>query len=127
MNAEEIAMLCSALSIKKKKSLVGTLDGKLKVQGEHRLFSCLVGKVIATKLVNRVAFREVTQKIWRVGEGVEIKVMEGKVFSFFFKNVDDRKRIQTGGPWTFDGAIIILEESTGSGEISVMRFKTVEF
>ncbi|KAK2634032.1 hypothetical protein Ddye_028824 [Dipteronia dyeriana] len=82
---------------------------------------------MATKLVNREAFMNVMQSIWRVSEGVEMATMEGNVFAFHFRNVEDRKRIQMGGPWTFDRAIILLEEPTGAREISTMKFQTVEF
>ncbi|KAK2641253.1 hypothetical protein Ddye_023016, partial [Dipteronia dyeriana] len=88
---------------------VGTLDGKLKDQGEQRLSLCLVGKVMATKLVNREAFMDVMQTFWR------------------FRNVEDRKRIQTGGPWSFDRAVIIFEEPIGTGEISLMQINSIEF
>ncbi|TXG48468.1 hypothetical protein EZV62_024343 [Acer yangbiense] len=127
MNYEEIAMICGALSIKEKKSPIGTLDDKLKDKGEQRLLLCLVGKVMATKLVNREAFMDVMQSIWMVSEGVEIEAMEGNIFAFHFRNMEDRKRIQMGGLWTFDRAIIIFEEPTGIGEISNMTFKVVEF
>ncbi|KAK0601645.1 hypothetical protein LWI29_026071 [Acer saccharum] len=44
MKAEELAMLCGALSIKEKERRVGTLDTKLKEKGEQLLSLCLVGK-----------------------------------------------------------------------------------
>ncbi|KAK1571505.1 hypothetical protein Q3G72_018355 [Acer saccharum] len=112
MNAEEIEMLCGALSIKEKEGTVGTLDEDLKSKGEQRLSLCLVGKVMATKLVNRDAFMDVMQSIWRVNEGVKIEPVEGNVFLFHFRNMEDRKCIQTGGHWSFDRAMIVFEEPT---------------
>ncbi|KAK0578618.1 hypothetical protein LWI29_013252 [Acer saccharum] len=44
MQSEELAMLCSALSIKEKERPVGTLDSNLKEKGERLLSLCLVGK-----------------------------------------------------------------------------------
>ncbi|TXG70470.1 hypothetical protein EZV62_005405 [Acer yangbiense] len=76
---------------------------------------------MATKLVNRDAFMDVMQSIWRVNEGVEIEPVEGNVFAFHFRNVEDRKRIQTCGPWSFDRAMIVFEEPTDIGEVSNLK------
>ena len=63
MNAEDIALLCSGLSIQEKEILVRTLDGILKDKGEQRLVLCLVGKVLSTKLVNKNVLTGVMNKI----------------------------------------------------------------
>ncbi|KAK3219548.1 hypothetical protein Dsin_013518 [Dipteronia sinensis] len=114
MNFEELAMLCSALSIKEKERLAGTLDSNLKEKGERLMFLCLVGKVLTNKLVNKDALINVLTTIWRANEGVEIEVLEGNVFAFYFKNTEDMKYIQSRGPWTFDRAIIAFEEPSGT-------------
>ncbi|TXG64010.1 hypothetical protein EZV62_011004 [Acer yangbiense] len=124
MNAEEIEIFCRALSIKEKEGPIGTLDEKLKSKGEQRLALCLVGKVMVTKLVNREAFMDVMQSIWRVNEGVGIEAVEGNVFVFHFRNVEDRKHIQTSGPWSFDRATIVFEEATSIEEISDLKMIT---
>ncbi|KAK0589012.1 hypothetical protein LWI29_008492 [Acer saccharum] len=108
-------MLCSALSIREKERPIGTLDNNLKVKGESVLSLCLVGKILTTKAVNKDAFINVMTSIWRTREEVDIEALEGNVFAFHFKNSEDRKRIQSGGPWSFDRALIALEEPTGAG------------
>ncbi|TXG54037.1 hypothetical protein EZV62_019293 [Acer yangbiense] len=127
MNPEELEMLCSALSIREKEKPVGTLATNLKKRGERLLSLCLVGKVLTNKLVNKEAFINVMTLIWRVSKGVEIEALEGNVFVFHFKNLEDRKYIQSEGPWTFDKAIIVFEEPLGTGDIAQMEFNTVEF
>ncbi|TXG49402.1 hypothetical protein EZV62_025277 [Acer yangbiense] len=122
MNSEELEMLCSALSIREKERPIGTLDNNLKVKGERVLSLCLVGKILTTKAVNRETFINVMTSIWRTSEGVDIEALEGNVFAFHFKNSEDRKRIQSGGPWSFDRALIALEEPTGAGDIAQMEF-----
>ncbi|KAK1565379.1 hypothetical protein Q3G72_025223 [Acer saccharum] len=64
--------------------------------------------------------------IWKVSEGVEIEALVGNVFACHFKNLDDKKYIKAGGPWTFDRAITVFEEPSGTGDIAHMSFKTVE-
>ncbi|TXG73137.1 hypothetical protein EZV62_001716 [Acer yangbiense] len=126
MNSGDLELLCSALSIKEKERPVGTLDNNLKEKGERVLALCLVGKVLTTKVVNKEAFINVMNSIWRVREGVEIEALEGNVFAFHFKNTADKKLVQSGGPWTFDRAITALEEPTGTGDIEHMKFNSVE-
>ncbi|TXG57182.1 hypothetical protein EZV62_018495 [Acer yangbiense] len=118
MNSEELAMLCSALSIKEKERKAATLDSNLKTKGERLLTLCLVGKVLTTKLVNKDALINVLSTIWRTKEGVEIEALEGNVFAVHFKNTDDKKFIQSGGPWTFNRAIIAFEKPSGTGKVS---------
>ncbi|TXG54113.1 hypothetical protein EZV62_019369 [Acer yangbiense] len=127
MNADELARLCSALSVKEKERPVRTLDSNLIDKGSRRLSLCLVGKVFATKLVNRSAFMDVMTSIWRVNEEVEIEWAEGNIFVLNFKNLEDRKRILIGGPWSFDRAIIVFEEPSGEGDILNMNFSKAEF
>ncbi|TXG57952.1 hypothetical protein EZV62_015781 [Acer yangbiense] len=127
MNADEIALLCNALLIKEKERPVRTLDGNLKERGEKRLALCLVGKIMKKKLVNREVFKEVMNKIWRVNGGVEIEPVEGNIFAFFFKHMEDMQRILRGGPWNFDQAIIVFDKPAGIGEIAKLQFRYVDF
>ncbi|TXG57282.1 hypothetical protein EZV62_018595 [Acer yangbiense] len=127
MNVNDIASLCNALLIREKERPATILDVNLKDRGKQRLALCLVGKVLASKVVNREAFRDVLKRIWRVNGGVEIEAIEDNIFEFQFKSLEARKRILSGGPWRFDGAIIIFEEPIGSGEIANMEFNKIEF
>ncbi|KAK1592731.1 hypothetical protein Q3G72_029352 [Acer saccharum] len=126
MNSEDLELLCSALSLREKERPVGTLDNNLKVKGERVLSLCLVGKVLTTKVVNREAFINVMHSIWRTSDSVEIEALGRNVFGFHFKNSEDRKLIQSGGPWSFDRALIALEEPTGAGDVTLMKFNRVE-
>ncbi|TXG48502.1 hypothetical protein EZV62_024377 [Acer yangbiense] len=121
MNADDLAMLCSALSVKEKEQPVRVLNTKLKDQGARKLSLCLVGKIFTSKLVNRAAFIDVMLSVWRVNEGVDIEWADGNIFVLHFKNLEDRSRIISGGPWNFDRAIILFEEPSGDGDIMSMR------
>ncbi|KAK1582191.1 hypothetical protein Q3G72_012621 [Acer saccharum] len=122
MNADDIASLCNGLSIHEKERPVCTLDGNLKDKGEQRLPLCLVGKVLTTKLVNKNVFIDVMNKIWRVEGGVEIDQIKGNTFEFLFKSLKDRQRVLSGGPWSFDRAILVFEKPTGEGVVDDMKF-----
>ncbi|TXG46396.1 hypothetical protein EZV62_028104 [Acer yangbiense] len=127
MNADELALLCSALSVKEMDRPIRTLDSNLINIGARRLSLCLVGKVLTTRLVNRSAFIDIMTSVWRVSEGVDIEWAEGNIFVLNFKNLEDRSRILAGGPWNFDRAIIVFEEPTGVGDILNMSFNRTEF
>ena len=68
MDTEELAMLCSALSVKEREELAKTLDKGLFHKGERRLSLCLVGRVFTSKLINRDAFINVILSVWRISE-----------------------------------------------------------
>ncbi|TXG48285.1 hypothetical protein EZV62_027579 [Acer yangbiense] len=127
MNADELALLCSALSVKEMECPVRTLDPNLVNIGARRLSLSLVGKVLTTRLVNRQAFCDVMNTVWHVSEGVEIEWAEGNIFVLNFKNLEDRARILDSGPWNFDRAVIVFEELTGVGDILNMGFNRTVF
>ncbi|KAK1550870.1 hypothetical protein Q3G72_026149 [Acer saccharum] len=41
--------------------------------------------------------------------------------------MDDRWKVLAGGPWSFDNALIVLEEPAGKGAIRSLKFSTAEF
>ncbi|TXG64850.1 hypothetical protein EZV62_011844 [Acer yangbiense] len=127
MNAEEIAKLCDALSITEKEMPAHTLNVTLTDRGKKRLAMCIVGKVLTSRLVKKEVFIDVMSKIWRVSGGVDIEPIKGNIFAFYFTNDEDRMRVLRGGPWSFDRAIIIFDEPTGTRDISNLRFNYVDF
>ncbi|KAK3212697.1 hypothetical protein Dsin_017403 [Dipteronia sinensis] len=93
MNADEVAILCGALSLKEKKGPLMPFQVDLKDEGEKRLALCLVGKVLSNKLVNREAFIHLIPRIWKIKREVDIEVVDGNVFSFTFMSADDRRMV----------------------------------
>ncbi|KAK2658166.1 hypothetical protein Ddye_004699 [Dipteronia dyeriana] len=101
---------------------VDASSGLLEVCGEERLGFRLVGKLLANKLVNRDAFINFSSALWGTMEGVEIEVAIGNTFSFKFKNANDRRQLLLEGPWSFDKALLALEEPIRKGDIQQMKF-----
>ncbi|TXG50019.1 hypothetical protein EZV62_025894 [Acer yangbiense] len=127
MNAEEVANLCEALSLKENEGLLMSLHSGLKDGGSRRLSLRLAGKLLSVKHVNREAFLSVLPRIWRTVKEFEIEILEGNIFSFTFKEESDRRSVLRGGPWSFDKALLVLEEPTGKGDIREMKFDKVAF
>ncbi|KAI9175096.1 hypothetical protein LWI28_027168 [Acer negundo] len=69
----------------------------------------------------------VLKKISRVKGRVEIDCANHNIFTFRLKSTDDQIQVQVGGPWTFDGALIALEEPFGNEDIDNMSFNRMEF
>ncbi|KAK2634868.1 hypothetical protein Ddye_029660 [Dipteronia dyeriana] len=98
MNADQVTKLCSTLSLKGRKGPLMSFDRDLKEDGEKQLAFRLVGKALSNNLVNRESFISTVLKIWRLVERVDIEAVDGNIFSFTFKNVEDRRRVFLGGP-----------------------------
>ncbi|KAL5783740.1 hypothetical protein ACOSP7_008769 [Xanthoceras sorbifolium] len=103
------------------------LETPLKEAGERKLALCLVGKILTTKLINRDAFRAIIPKIWRTTQSFIIENVKENVFVFQFQNQADKRRVLTGGPWSFDKCLIVLEEPRGDGKFLDMGFSHVQF
>ncbi|KAK3220886.1 hypothetical protein Dsin_014856 [Dipteronia sinensis] len=84
-------------------------------------------KVLSSKVVNRDAFMGVMGRVWQMSDGVEIEFVSSNVIMFHFKNMEDHNRVLNGGPWTFDGAFIVMVIPTGKGDIEAIGLYSVEF
>lgn len=76
---------------------------------------CLVGRFLTEKSLN---FREMKSKmadIWRPARGLTIKDLKPGLFLFQFYHVDDLEWVLNGGPWSFDGAMLVISK-IGVGE-----------
>ena len=58
---------------------------------------------------------------------MEIEPIKENVFVFHFQNPDDKRRIISGGPWSFNDALIAMEEPEGKGDIPKMKFNKAMF
>ncbi|KAL5774502.1 hypothetical protein ACOSP7_012059 [Xanthoceras sorbifolium] len=124
MNPAEMAELCQSLSLTDVDEL---LSSNLKIIGERKLELCLVGKLCMNRMVSRDAFRMIIPRIWKLRHDVDVEVIGDNIFVFSFACSMDRRRALAGGSWCFDHALLVLEESTGKGELTKMRFDRVMF
>ncbi|KAK3226085.1 hypothetical protein Dsin_005947 [Dipteronia sinensis] len=127
MDSEDIASLCTSLTISNCNGPVQLLDGKLMDDAIHRMSLCMVGKILLSKRVNREAFIRVIGKIWQVNKGVNIESVTGNTFTFHFKDVHDLNRVVSEGPWSFDNALIAMERRVGKGTIESLNFNHEDF
>ncbi|KAK3222216.1 hypothetical protein Dsin_009241 [Dipteronia sinensis] len=119
----KIAKLYASLTLLETEEPVQWLEKGLMVAAAHKLSLSLVGKVFTNKIVNIDVFVGVLRRIWHLHEGVEIECVDTNIFTFKFKSIEDRLQISAGGPWTFDGALIVLEELHGHSTKECMTKK----
>lgn len=65
-------------------------------------------------------------KIWNTSREVRAKDLGENLFLFIFATESDRKRVLRNGPWNFDKALVLLEESNGNIAPSRMLLKFAE-
>ncbi|KAK0588601.1 hypothetical protein LWI29_003108 [Acer saccharum] len=127
MDSEDITSLCASLSICSRDGPIQLLNDKLMVEAKQRLSLCIKGKILLSKRVNREAFMCVIGKIWQVRKGMDIESVIGNTFTFHFRDVYDLNRVISGGPWSFDNALLAMEKPVGKGTIESLRFNQADF
>ncbi|TXG48348.1 hypothetical protein EZV62_027642 [Acer yangbiense] len=125
MNLDEISKLCAELSINGKEEKLWSVQDTVTKAVEKKLDLCLVGKILSPKHVNREAFRAVIPMIWQTT--VDIEIVQDNIYLFYFRNQGDRFRVLSGGPWSFDNCLLVLEKLTGVGDIAKLPFDGVVF
>ncbi|KAF7146204.1 hypothetical protein RHSIM_Rhsim04G0115200 [Rhododendron simsii] len=70
----------------------------------------LVGKILASKTLNRAAVQKILEKAWRTEKEFTISYWRDNVYGFGFQNEDDLCRIISKGPWSVMGSILILRK-----------------
>ncbi|XP_042969013.1 uncharacterized protein LOC122301685 [Carya illinoinensis] len=74
---------------------------------------CLLGLVVADKVVNKEAFKATMVQIWKIRGGVQFKGVGTNLFLIEFQNSSDIAKVKLGRPWQFDRNLICLEDYNG--------------
>ncbi|XVF34408.1 hypothetical protein REPUB_Repub18cG0056500 [Reevesia pubescens] len=70
----------------------------------------LVGKLFSRKITNIAAMQSVLSQVWKVRFGLQIKEVGDKVYMFSFGNIHEKDHVLMMQPWSFNKALLILEE-----------------
>ncbi|XP_074366501.1 uncharacterized protein LOC141707310 [Apium graveolens] len=68
---------------------------------------CLVGRFLTEKNLNSRAMKSKLVDVWRPTRGISIKDLKDGAFLFQFYHVDDMQWVVNGGPWAFDGSMLV--------------------
>lgn len=69
---------------------------------------CLVGHFLTEKSINGQAMKTKLADLWKPALGINIKDLTPGLFLFQFYHKDDMNWVKSNGPWTFDGALLVL-------------------
>ncbi|KAL6222338.1 hypothetical protein ACLB2K_005730 [Fragaria x ananassa] len=79
----------------------------------------LVGKLNTTRDVNFDSFRSVVRSMCRLSALVEVQARDDR-FLFSFTNEKDVARVKKGGPWSYQRAMILLNDYDGFSDVMVV-------
>lgn len=81
----------------------------------NKFETCLVGRFLTEKGLNVRAMKSKMADIWRPARGLNVKDLKPGIYLFQFYHIDDMEWVINGGPWSFDGAMLVLNK-IGNGE-----------
>ncbi|XP_058180171.1 uncharacterized protein LOC131298712 [Rhododendron vialii] len=87
----------------------------------------LVGKILASKVLNKSGVQKIIEKAWRTEEEFSISPWRDNVYAFGFKNEDDLCRIISKSPWSVMGSILILRKWDKKKSFSELDFRFSPF
>lgn len=97
-------------------------DGEeLNAEEIRRLSLYLVGRLWTDTSFNSGALQATIKQIWRVKNGVEIRLIGENLFSFQFFNWKDKERVIQGEPWWFEKKVLVLCEINGREQSSAIK------
>jgi hypothetical protein len=96
---------------------VGTIRGR----------SCLVGKLIADRMVSKEVIRSTIQRGEKLEKTPTFKVMGDNLFLVELESEKDKRRILEGRPWSVEGHMFAIEDYDGLSSPSSYLFEKVAF
>lgn len=89
--------------------------------------ACLVGKLLADRVVPKEFFKAPLLRAWKPMGAVSFRVLGDNLFLADFKYAWDKSRILEGRPWLFDGNLVSLADFDGTSPPSQMEFDKEAF
>lgn len=91
----------------------------------NRVF--LVGRMLSYKLVNNERFKCHMVNLWRPKAKVTIVEIDDRLFSLGFESIQECSLVQKGGPWLYDGALLVMAEADSLAHPASILLKFQEF
>lgn len=89
--------------------------------------SCLVGKLIAERIVGKDTIRSTLVRGWKPEGAVSFKTLGNNLFLVEFERFWDKARVLEGRPWIFEDNLFAMEDFNGLIPPSQMDFEKVAF
>lgn len=111
---EDLDVLMTDLDIANEENEELVFDEGLE-EDSNRFELCVVVRFLTEKNINVRAMKSKLADLWRPTMGISIKPLKEGIFLFQFFHKDDMKWMLNNGPWSFDGALLVVN-SVGLGE-----------
>jgi len=88
---------------------------------------CIIGKIMADRIVPKEFFKTPITRMWRLIGSVSFRVIGDNLFLAEFEHCWEKDRVMEGRPWIFDGNLILLAVFDGITPPLQMIFETESF
>ncbi len=89
--------------------------------------ACIVGKILADRVVPMEFFKKPLIRVWQPLGTVSFRSLGENMFIADFEQEVDKVRILEGRPWLFDGNLVSLADFDGTTPPSQMEFERASF
>jgi hypothetical protein len=124
---DELSVMWGKFSLKEEETVGVSLDTPELVPLVNRGRSCLVGKMVADRIVPKEYYKAPLSRVWRPMGSVVFNVIGENLFITKFESEWDKSRIMEGRPWLFDGNLVSLKEFDGLTPPTKMCFDRASF
>lgn len=88
---------------------------------------CLVGKLLASRIISKMTIKNALQGAWKTRNNFSVDVLSKNVFLFKFESKEDREWITRNESWLFDRNLLVLEVPEENQRTVDLEFKKVDF
>lgn len=99
----------SNLIIEEEENEAFVLDGEVEEES-NKYELCAVGRFLSEISINVRAMKTKLADLWRPALGITIKKINQVIILFQFYHKEDMNWVLRGGPWSFDGAMLVIAE-----------------
>jgi hypothetical protein len=124
---EDLASKWGKLSLREEEQVGVSLEAPEIVPLVTRGRSCVVGKLVADRIIPREYYKAPLTRIWHPMGSVTFNVIGENLFIAEFEYEEDKSRIFEGKPWIFDGYLVSLVDFDGLTPPEELNFDYASF
>jgi hypothetical protein len=124
---EEISAMWGKFSLREEETVGVSLETPEIVPMVNRGRSCLVGKLVADRIIPKEFYKTPLMRAWKPAGSASFNVIGENMFIVEFENEWDKARIMEGRPWLFDGNLVSLAEFDGLTPPAKINFDRASF
>ncbi|XVE99007.1 hypothetical protein REPUB_Repub03eG0159300 [Reevesia pubescens] len=119
--AQGLDEIRAKLSLTESKQEAMVVDKTWVEESSEKCSLALIGKLFSRKFVNVDAMRNVFTNIWKLSHGLQVTVIGEKLYAFHFGDGRDDRAVMSQ-PWSFNKALLLLNEVTDMTILEAMNF-----